>query len=169
MKKGRKIISLLISLAVAFTMAVLPKEPAKAFLAENAPKLNTSSEVLKLDETVPDQLDAYPDDVYGMGEEQPFLLSEQNELALIVHGAGNPSVYQMDNFNFDMTSRDQDGTTWITGPNQYNAGSVTTLSRTNTQIYDNLYYIQSVGLDQREPAVNSTSRPSVSMWIRSHW
>ncbi len=148
MKQTKRILSLLVSLAIVFTMIVLPKQEVKAWLVDNASDLNTASEILKLDETIPEQLDKYPDDVYGMGEEQPFLLSEQNELALIIQGSKGPKMYRMDTFNMNMTYRDEYDRCWINGINFANATKISSFGATNLENYNDLYFIQSIGVDR---------------------
>ncbi len=127
---------------------------------------NPVEELLTMDENVPvelkDEDSEYPNDVYGVdneiiedGEENtnmPFLLSEQNELGFIVTdlGAGKAKMYRFDNFNMNETEHQaEDGSLcWVDGINVANAESNSYMPESNTEIYDSMQHIQSIGVDR---------------------
>ena len=133
---------------------------------ENGEKVNlvNSDAIFKLDKTAPKEITEYPDDVYGVDTTQnlqgshhndentntPFLLSRQSELALLVGDNGdngNPVMYRMDNLDFDQTALEENGNRWINGVNVANSTNSSMLD-SKLEIYKELYYPQSVGLDR---------------------
>ena len=68
-------------LAIAFILGMMPAVHAQGSGSDD---LDDPKDIFDLDKQEPEQLDRYPDDVYGKNQNQPFLLSEQNELALII-------------------------------------------------------------------------------------
>ncbi len=104
------------------------------------------SDIFALESQEPEQLDAYPEDVYGKGKNRPFLLSEQNELALIITDPEVPNlnVGVYDNFDLDMKSR-TNNESFIYAPSSPNAGSVSTIAR---DPYVGMDCIQSIGFDR---------------------
>ncbi|MBP5254001.1 MAG: N-acetylmuramoyl-L-alanine amidase family protein [Lachnospiraceae bacterium] len=126
--------------------------PAGTFVSRaaggGAPSLDSGSSVLALDAIAPGELGTYPADVYGMSDGRPFLLSEQNELALLVGDAGAVSMYFMDDFDLHLTGKDSDGQCWVNGINTANAGSIRNLPATQTEAYKDMKGIQSIAVDR---------------------
>ena len=135
-------------LALALLLGAVPftRNTARASSNPGTVNLNDSSEILALDEQAPKELDKYPENVYDVKKNQPFLLSEHNELALIVsNGAGERNeVTIFDTFDLDAKSRDEDGNSWVNGINTSYAQKTSSLSNSP---YNGVYDIQSVGLD----------------------
>ncbi len=113
--------------------------------------LDDASDILSLDSEKPKELDQYPDNVYDVDKGQPFLLSEQNELMLIVgaknsEGEGKFTVSRLDTMNLDLVRKEGDEC-WTNGVNYANAESYDqALSKDNPCRY--LGCIQSIGFDR---------------------
>ena len=112
---------------------------------------DTGSEILALDATTPTELtetdSPYLNDVYDSGK-KPFLLSEQNELGLFVVNQGSPTLNRFDTFNLDLSKKDSDGTCWVNGINNRNAESNALIPNTQLEYYEDMVYMQSVGVDR---------------------
>lgn len=106
-----------------------------------------ASDIFALEAQEPAQLDAYPEDVYGAGKNQPFLLSEQNELALIVTDPANSNraVTVYDTFDFSMKSR-INNESYMYGPSSLNA--INASSSIASGPYKGMQCIQSIGFDR---------------------
>ena len=61
-------------LAIAFILGMMPAVHAQG---SGGDELDDPKDIFDLDKQEPEQLDRYPDDVYGKNQNQPFLLSEQ--------------------------------------------------------------------------------------------
>lgn len=135
------------ALSLALILGALPGNLMKVS-AETKQQTVTDDpdQILKLEQEEPGELNKYPEEVYGVSKNQPFLLSEQNELGLIVsQGAGSKNEVDIfDNFNFEMKERDENGNCWVRGINFDYAGSSKKLSKNP---YENVWDIQSIGLD----------------------
>ena len=105
--------------AAALILGALPANFMKASAKKTETKPDDPSKILQLDGEEPKELSQYPEDVYGKSKEQPFLLSEQNELAFIVSQGwgGINQVDVFDTFNFEMQERDENGNCWTDGIN----------------------------------------------------
>ncbi|MBR0087059.1 MAG: N-acetylmuramoyl-L-alanine amidase family protein [Lachnospiraceae bacterium] len=129
-------------LAIAFILGMIPAVHAQG---SGGDELDDPRDIFDLDKQEPEQLDRYPDDVYGKNQNQPFLLSEQNELALIIGTEARKQTTVFDNFNLDMTSRDSGGNCWMNGIHPGNAEN--TASMTSGYPYGSVYDLQSIALD----------------------
>ena len=100
----RRSASLLLALMMISLYLPLPVKAESG--SEEGPQtdLNNADDLLNLDGEKPDELSEYPEEVYGVSQNQPFLLSRQDELVLLTRsrdfGPGNPVekvYYLMDN------------------------------------------------------------------------
>ena len=104
------------------------------------------SDIFSLESQEPEQLDTYPEDVYGEGKNKPFLLSEQNELALIITDPNQPNekVSVLDTFDLDQKSR-SNNESFVYAPSWPNAASAASIA---SDPYKNMDCIQSIGFDR---------------------
>ena len=157
----RKALILVLCIVMAFCMS-LPAYADTGNGADEEEEVDPIEAMLSLDSVVPDELtdpdSKLPNEVYGVDDDiiedgetntnTPFLLSEQNELALIMRDNKQTSFYRFDNFYMGNTKLETSGVAWVDGINVSNAGSYDQLPSTKTEIYNDMRSIQSVGLDR---------------------
>ncbi|MBQ4467344.1 MAG: fibronectin type III domain-containing protein [Firmicutes bacterium] len=150
-------------LSFAMVVSLVPSTASMAF-ADTTPGTGTEptdeeqiQEMLELDKEAPSELATSQNEVYGVDNEiikdgkpntnTPFLLSEQSELALLYRDNGKNYFYQFDNFNMGYT-KIINNTAWVNGINVSNAKSYTQLTDTQTEAYDTMKSVQSIGFDR---------------------
>ena len=157
---GRIICFLLTALMVFGFMPGLTVRAGAATGNVGNAKLSTGEDIFALDEEVPDSIEKYPDDVYGVDTDQnlqgehhndtnnntPFLLSRQSELALLVGDNGSDVMYRMDNLDMDQAWT-QDDERWIHGVNVTNSTN-SSMPQERLAFHKDLFYQQSVALDR---------------------
>ena len=158
-KKG--FLPILVAVLMVFAMIPAMAQPVYA-AKENGQKANLvdGDALFKAEKSAPKEIADYPDDVYGVdtthnlqgshhndeNKNTPFLLSKQSELALLVGDNGDAVMYRMDNLDLDQTAFQNDKR-WINGVNVANSTN-SSMPDNKLEIYDGLYYPQSIGLDR---------------------
>ena len=142
-------VSLCMMLALAMTITMFPLSKLNVYAAGGGEsKLTDANSVFALDTQKPKEMDQLPENVYDAGQDQPFLLSEQNELAIITTNNGNADMYRLDNLDMEAYYSDNSNyDTLIYGPNVANAESSSKLGNSDMEQYNNVDGLQSVSLD----------------------
>ena len=148
-KQSKRFLQRSCSLLLAFVLCVqyfpLPAK-ADSKTAGRKTGLDDAGNILSLENQEPEELSEYPEDVYGKEKNQPFLLSEQNELGLIVTNAtdNHTEVDIFDTFDFEMVERDNNGNCRIKG---ITPGYAETMNKLSKNPYTDVYDVQSIGFD----------------------
>ena len=134
-------------LAVVMVLTCVPGIRDTAYAAEKnggEQGEETPHNILTQDSKKPKELDTYPENVYDVEQYEPFMLSEENELALIYTTGDKGALFSFDSFDLNLHEKD-DNDCYTHGINKTNAASMKELK--NGSVFNTLSFVQSIGFD----------------------
>ncbi len=138
---------LCVLLSLAMIIGYIPSVSMTVYADSEEEEEDPVDYLMSLDATEPSELDSYPEEVYGVEKNDPFLLARMDELNLLVTDTGNISMYKFDTFDLGLDNS-ADGWNWLKGINKANAESTVMMDSNKLEIYNELQSVQTVGFDR---------------------